>query len=94
MFAAGIPSVVPAQSMQHPTQSQVRTALAAANLSFQQKREIQPMVETYNTEIGNAPSQAAEHVAAQRLVSNLKSVMTPAQQSKFKQSLMSQTASH
>jgi hypothetical protein len=80
------------QAQPQPTQAQVQAALKAANLSLRQKRALKPMVDTYKSQVANAPNAQAKEAATQQLIASMKTVLSPAQQAAFKESLMNQMA--
>jgi hypothetical protein len=81
-----------AQPPPRPTQAQVQSALSAANLSFRQKRKLRPMVDTYKSQVASAPDEQAKTAATQQLIASMKTVLFPAQQAAFKESLTNQMA--
>jgi hypothetical protein len=84
------PAAAPAQP--HPTQAQVKAALEAANVDFRQKRKLKPMVDTYKSQMASAQDDQSKANANQQLIASMKTVLSPAQQAAFKQSLMNQMA--
>jgi hypothetical protein len=90
ILAQSAPAAAPAQP--RPTQGQVQAALSAANVDFRQKRKLKPMMQTYKSQIANAPNEQAKASATQQLVDSMKTVLSPAQQAAFKQSLENQLA--
>jgi hypothetical protein len=89
-LAQAAPAAAPAQP--RPTQAQVQAALSAANVDLRQKRKLKPMMETYKSQIANAPNDQAKTNATQQLIASMKTVLSPAQQGAFKQSLENQMA--
>jgi hypothetical protein len=89
-LAQSAPAAAPAQP--RPTQAQVQAALSAANVDLRQKRKLKPMMETYKSQIANAPNDQAKSSATQQLVASMKTVLSPAQQAAFQQSLENQMA--
>jgi hypothetical protein len=83
-------SVPEAKSPPQPTQAQVQAALAAANVSFRQKRKLRPMLATYKSQVASVPDAQAKASATQQLLASMKTVLSPAQQDAFKLSLTNQ----
>ncbi len=87
-------SVAPAMgsggAMQRPTKDQVETAIKATNPSLRQMRTMKPMLQNYKSEVAGAPDESSKKAAAKQLMQGMMTVLTPAQQATFKQSLMSQ----
>jgi hypothetical protein len=90
ILAQSAPAAAPAQP--RPTQAQVQAALSAANVDFRQKRKLKPMMETYKSQIASASNDQAKANATQQLIASMKTVLSPAQQGAFKQSLENQMA--
>ena len=81
--------------MKPPTKDQIKTALKATNPSIRQLRALKPMMSNYQSQVESAPDQTSKRAATKQLVAGMKTVLSPEQQSAFKQSLMSQMmASH
>ena len=85
--AQSSPAAVPPPK---PTSAQVKSALEAANLSLLQKHKLKPMLDTYQSQIASAPNQQAKDAATQQLIASMKTVLSPAQQAAFKESLTNQ----
>lgn len=81
-----------AQAQQMPTQAQVKAALGAANLDLRQKRKLKPMADTYKSQMASAPNDQAKQAATQQMIASMKTVLSPAQQAAFKDSLVNQMA--
>ncbi len=86
---AQAPTASPAMAMTPPTSDMVKTALKATHPSLHQMREMKPMVETYKSQTANA-DPATKQAAQKSLMQGIMGVLTPAQQTTFKQSLMTQ----
>ena len=94
---ASVPVVTRAQTtmssagaMQRPTQAQMETAIKATNPSLKQMRAMKPMLQSYKSQVASAPDDASKKAAGKQLMQGMMTVLTPAQQATFKQSLMSQ----
>ena len=82
-------NVIIAQAAQ-PTPDQVKTAvknaLMSCNLTMRQKREIKPMVQSFQQQTANA-DDATKKTAAKALMKDIYGVLTPEQQTQFKASI-------
>ena len=76
-------------AMTPPTSTMVKNALKATNPSLSQMRKIAPMVENYKSQTANM-APADKQAASKTLLKNVMGVLTPAQQTTFKQSLSQQ----
>jgi hypothetical protein len=79
--------------MMKPTKEQVQTALKATHPSLRQMKAIKPMVETYKSQVAMATTDDDKKAAGKQLMTSMNTVLTPAQQATFKQSLVSQMMS-
>lgn len=73
-------------------QAAVKTALQSANLTMRQKMQIKPMLQQYQTQTAGA-SAAQKKSAQEQLLKSIYGIMTPAQQTQFKNSLKSSLGS-
>lgn len=73
-------------------QAAVKTALQSANLTMRQKMQIKPMVQQYQSQTAGADA-AQKKSAEEQLLKGIYGVMTPAQQTQFKNSLKSSLGS-
>lgn len=89
-LAQSQPAAAPAQP--RPTKGQIQAAMAAANVDVRQKRKLKPMMDTYKSQMDGATNDQAKTAATQQLIASMKTVLSPAQQAAFKQSLMNQMA--
>lgn len=71
----------------------VANALKGANLTMQQKMEIRPMIQQYQSSTANADA-AQKKTAQEKLLKGIYGVLTPAQQTEVKSSLKAQLGSN
>ena len=84
------PATGSAAAMQRPTRAQVETAVKATNPSLRQMRAMKPMLQNYKSDVASAPDESSKKTAAKELMQGMMTVLTPAQQATFKQSLIRQ----
>jgi Spy/CpxP family protein refolding chaperone len=69
------------------TPDNIKAALESCDLTFGQKRKIQPMVQNYKSQSANADA-ATKQQDGVALLKGIMGVLTPAQQTQFKTALM------